>query len=394
MAKTKQPNILVIFGDDIGVTNLSCYSDGIMGYDTPHIDRLAKEGMKFLHYYGEQSCTAGRAAFLTGQHGIRTGLTKVGFPGAPMGMSQLDPSIGGLLRSLGYSTAQFGKNHVGDRNETLPTANGFDEFFGNLYHLNAEEEPELPDYPKDPEFKKKFGPRGVLKCTGDGKGQQKIVDTGPLTKKRMETIDEEITDAAIAWMEKQVKADQPFFMWYNSTAMHFRTHVAEKNLGKSGQDPYSDRMFVHDEQIGQILDKLDELGIADNTFIMYSTDNGPENDTWPDAANTPFRGQKDSNWEGGWRVPSFIRWPGKIKAGSVLNGIVSHIDMLPTLLAVAGGDPDIKEKLLNGYTVGDKTFKVHLDGFNMVPYLTGQVKESPRTVSYTHLRAHETPEHL
>ena len=298
-------------------------------------------------------------------------------PGATVGLQKEDPTIAEMLKPLGYATGQFGKNHLGDRDEFLPTMHGFDEFFGNLYHLNAEEEPELPDYPKDPEFKKKFGPRGVLHCFADGKGGQKIEDTGPLTKKRMETIDEEITDAALGWMEKQAKADKPFFLWYNSTAMHFRTHVAEKNLGKSGQDPYSDRMVVHDEQIGQMLDKLDQLGIADNTIVMYSTDNGPENDTWPDGANTPFRGQKDSNWEGGWRVPCFMRWPGKIKAGSVLNGIVSHIDMLPTLLAAAG-DTDVKEKLLNGYTVGGMTYKVHLDGYNMIPYLTGAVKESPR----------------
>jgi arylsulfatase len=282
-----------------------------------------------------------------------------------------------LLKPLGYATAQFGKNHLGDRDEFLPTMHGFDEFFGNLYHLNAEEEPELPDYPRDPEFKKKFGPRGVLHCLSDGKGGQTVVDTGPLTKKRMETVDEEITDRALAWMEKQAKEEQPFFLWYNSTAMHFRTHVAEKNLGKSGQDPYSDRMVVHDEQIGMILDKLDELGIADNTIVMYSTDNGPENDTWPDGANTPFRSQKNSNWEGGWRVPCFIRWPGKIKPGSVLNGIVSHIDMFPTLLAIAG-NPDVKEQLLDGCTIGGKPFNVHLDGYNMVPYLSGEVKDSPR----------------
>jgi arylsulfatase len=298
-------------------------------------------------------------------------------PGATVGLQKEDPTIAEMLKPLGYATGQFGKNHLGDRDEFLPTMHGFDEFFGNLYHLNAEEEPELPDYPKDPEFKKRFGPRGVLHCVADGKGGQTITDTGPLTKKRMETVDEEITDRALAWMEKQAKADKPFFLWYNSTAMHFRTHVAEKNLGKSGQDPYSDRMVVHDEQIGQMLDKLDELGIADNTIVMYSTDNGPENDTWPDGANTPFRGQKDSNWEGGWRVPCFMRWPGKIKAGSVLNGIVSHIDMLPTLLAAAG-DPDVTQKLLNGYKVGDMTYKVHLDGHNQIPYLTGAVKESPR----------------
>ena len=379
MAKQEQkkPNILILWGDDIGIWNISHFSRGMMGYQTPNIDRVAKEGVTFTDYYAQQSCTAGRACFITGQNPIRTGLTKVGMPGATVGLQKEDPTIAEMLKPLGYATGQFGKNHLGDRDEFLPTMHGFDEFFGNLYHLNAEEEPELPDYPKDPAFKKRFGPRGVLHCLADGKGGQTIKDTGPLTKKRMETIDEEITDAALGWMEKQAKADKPFFLWYNSTAMHFRTHVAEKNIGKSGQDPYSDRMVVHDEQIGQMLNKLDDLGIADNTIVMYSTDNGPENDTWPDGANTPFRGQKDSNWEGGWRVPCFMRWPGKIKAGSVLNGIVSHIDMLPTLLAAAG-DTDVKEKLLNGYTVGGMTYKVHLDGYNMIPYLTGAVKESPR----------------
>jgi arylsulfatase len=378
---TKKPNILILFGDDIGMWNTSYWSRGMMGYRTPNIDRVANEGVAFTDYYAQQSCTAGRAAFITGQNPVRTGLTKVGMPGATVGLQAEDPTIAELLKPLGYATGQFGKNHLGDRDEYLPTMHGFDEFFGNLYHLNAEEEPELPDYPKDPAFKKKFGPRGVLHCVADGKGGQKVTDTGPLTIKRMETIDEEITDRAITWMENQVKDDKPFFLWYNSTAMHFRTHLAEKNRGKSGQDDYSDRMVTHDEQIGQILDKLDELGIADNTIVMYSTDNGPENDTWPDGANTPFRSQKDTNWEGGWRVPAFIRWPGKIKPGTVLNGIVSHQDMLPTLLAVAG-DPDIKDKLLKGYKAGNKTFNVHIDGWNMLPYLTGQAKESPRNVFF------------
>ena len=373
----KKPNILILWGDDIGIWNISHFSRGMMGYRTPNIDRVAEEGVTFTDYYAQQSCTAGRACFITGQNPIRTGLTKVGMPGATVGLQKEDPTIAEFLKPLGYATGQFGKNHLGDRDEYLPTVHGFDEFFGNLYHLNAEEEPELPDYPKDPAFKKKFGPRGVLHCKADGKGGQTIVDTGPLTKKRMETIDEEITDAALAWMEKQAKADQPFFLWYNATAMHFRTHVAEKNLGKSGQDPYSDRMVVHDEQIGMMLDKLDELGISDNTIVMYSTDNGPENDTWPDGANTPFRGQKDSNWEGGWRVPCFMRWPGQIKAGTVLNGIVSHIDMFPTLLAAAG-DPDVTQKLLDGCTVGSMNYKVHLDGYNQVPYITGKTAESPR----------------
>ena len=386
---TKKPNILILWGDDIGIWNISHFSRGMMGYPTPNIDRVAKEGVTFTDYYSQQSCTAGRACFITGQNPIRTGLTKVGMPGATVGLQKEDPTIAELLKPQGYATGQFGKNHLGDRNEYLPTVHGFDEFFGNLYHLNAEEEPELPDYPKDPKFKEAFGPRGVLHCfatdTDDpteeprwGRvGKQKVEDTGPLTKKRMETVDEEITDAALAWMEKQAKADKPFFLWYNATAMHFRTHVAEKNLGKSGQDEYSDRMVVHDEQIGEMLDKLDELGIADNTIVMYSTDNGPENDTWPDGASTPFRGQKDSNWEGGWRVPCFIRWPGKIEAGSVLNGIVSHIDMFPTLLAAAG-NPDVTKQLLDGTTVGGQTYKVHLDGYNQIPYLTGEVKASPR----------------
>jgi arylsulfatase len=373
----KKPNILILWGDDIGMWNVSYFSRGQMGYRTPNIDRVANEGVAFTDYYGQQSCTAGRAAFITGQNPVRTGLTKVGMPGATVGLQAEDPTIAELLKPLGYATGQFGKNHLGDRDEYLPTMHGFDEFFGNLYHLNAEEEPELPDYPKDPDFKKRFGPRGVLHCIADGKGGQTVNDTGPLTMKRMETIDEEITDRAMEWMEKQAKADKPFFLWYNSTAMHFRTHLADKNRGKSGQDDYSDRMVTHDEQIGQILDKLEELGIADNTIVMYSTDNGPENDTWPDGANTPFRSQKDTNWEGGWRVPAFIRWPGKIKPGTVLNGIVSHQDMLPTLLSLAG-DPDVKKKLLTGMKVGSKNFKVHIDGFDMVPYLTGQVEESPR----------------
>src|SRR5499433_3610476 len=385
----KKPNILVIWGDDIGITNLSCYSDGLMGYRTPNIDRIAQEGMRFTDCYGEQSCTAGRSSFITGQHGLRTGLTKVGMPGATVGLHKEDPTIAELLKPLGYATGQFGKNHLGDRNEYLPTVHGFDAFFGNLYHLNAEEEPELPDYPKDPKFKAMFGPRGVLDCVATNEddpteqprwghvGKQKIKDTGPLTRKRMETIDEEITARASQWMEQQAKADKPFFLWYNSTAMHFRTHVAEKNLGKSGQDPYSDRMVVHDAQIGMILDKLDKLGIADNTIVMYSTDNGPENDTWPDGASTPFRSQKDTNWEGGWRVPCFMRWPGKIKPGSVLNGIVSHIDMFPTLLAAAG-NPQVTKQLLEGCTVDGKPYHVHLDGYNQIPYLTGETKESPR----------------
>ena len=386
----KLPNILILWGDDIGIWNCSYFSRGAMGYRTPNIDRVANEGVVFTDYYAQQSCTAGRACFITGQNPIRTGLTKVGMPGATVGLQKEDPTIAEFLKPLGYATGQFGKNHLGDRNEFLPTVHGFDVFFGNLYHLNAEEEPELPSYPKDPKFKEKFGPRGVLDCVATNEddpteqprwgrvGKQKVKDTGPLTKKRMETIDEEITTRALAWMEQQAKAQKPFFLWYNATAMHMRTHLAEKNRGKSGMDDdYSDRMVVHDEQIGQMLNKLDELGISDNTIVMYSTDNGPENDTWPDAANTPYRSQKDTNWEGGWRVPAFIRWPGKIKAGTVLNGIVSHIDMFPTLLAAAG-DPEVTQRLLKGTKVGDKTFNVHLDGYNVLPYLAGEVKESPR----------------
>ena len=386
---TKKPNILILWGDDIGIWNISHFSRGMMGYQTPNIDRIAKEGVTFTDYYSQQSCTAGRACFITGQNPIRTGLTKVGMPGANVGLQADDPTIAQLLKPLGYSTGQFGKNHLGDRNEYLPTVHGFDEFFGNLYHLNAEEEPEYPDYPKNPAFREKFGPRGVLHClatdvddpTEDARfgrvGKQKITDTGPLTKKRMETVDEEITAAAITWMEKQVADDKPFFLWYNATAMHMITHVAEKNIGKSGQDPYSDRMVTHDEQIGEILAKVDELGIGDDTIVMYSTDNGPENDFWPDGANTPFRSQKDTNWEGGWRVPCVMRWPGKIQADSVLNGIVSHIDMFPTLLAAAG-DTTVTDRLLKGAKVDDRTFKVHLDGYNQLPYLTGKTKESAR----------------
>ncbi len=387
---TKKPNILIIFGDDIGYWNISYNSHGQMGYKTPNIDRIAKEGVAFTDFYGQQSCTAGRSTFITGQNPIRTGLSKVGIPGTNVGLSPEDPTIAELLKPLGYATGQFGKNHLGDRNEFLPTVHGFDEFFGNLYHLNCEEEPELPDYPKDPKFKAMFGPRGVMKCKATATestlppdprfgaiGKQTIEDTGALTKKRMETIDEEITAGAIDYIERQAKANKPFFLWYNPTAMHVRTHLAAKHLGKSGQDPYSDRMVVHDEQIGEVLNKLDELGIADNTFVMYTTDNGPENDFWPDGANTPYRSQKDTNWEGAWRVPAFIRWPGKIKAGWVSNEIVGLQDMLPTLLAIAG-DPDVSTKLLNGYKVGDKTFNVHIDGLNMLPYLTGLVDKSPR----------------
>lgn len=390
-AQNKKVNILVLWGDDIGTTNISAYSDGLMGYTTPNIDRLANEGLRFLHYYGEQSCTAGRAAFLTGQHGLRTGLTKVGFPGAPMGMSQLDPSIGGILKQLGYVTGQFGKNHVGDRNENLPTVNGFDEFFGNLYHLNAEEEPELPDYPKDPEYLKRFGPRGVLKCTatsGDdgtvdprfGKvGKQKIEDTGALTKKRMETVDDETSAAAIDFIKRQNAAGKPFFCWFNATRMHLRTHVRAEHRGKytHGDSEYIDGMIEHDATIGSILKALDDLGIAENTIVVYSTDNGPHMNTWPDGAMTPFRSEKNTNWEGAFRVPCIVRWPGHIKAGSVTTELMSHNDWIPTFASIAG-EPDIVNKLLKGYSANGKNYKVHLDGFDQSKFLEGKTPKSAR----------------
>jgi len=370
---TKQPNILILWGDDIGWWNISYNNRGQMGYRTPNIDRVGNEGIAFTDYYAQQSCTAGRAAFITGQNPLRTGLTKVGLPGADIGLQKEDPTITELLKPLGYATGQFGKNHFGDKDEFLPSNHGFDEFFGNLYHLNAEEEPELPDYPKDPNFKKKFGPRGVMHGFADGR----IEDTGPLTKKRMETIDDEVTDLALKFIDKAHKDEKPFFLWWNATAMHFRTHVAKEHEGKSGQGFYNDAMVHHDELVGKMLDKLDELGITEDTIVMYSTDNGPHYNSWPDAGITPFRSEKNTNWEGAWRVPAFVRWPGNIPAGEVRNGIVSHQDWLPTFLAAAG-DPNIKEKLLKGYKVGDMTYKVHIDGFNMLPYLMGDVKESPR----------------
>jgi arylsulfatase A-like enzyme len=375
--ETKQPNILILWGDDIGWWNISFNNRGQMGYRTPNIDRIANEGIAFTDYYGQQSCTAGRAAFITGQNPIRTGLTKVGMPGADIGLSEEDPTIAELLKPLGYATGQFGKNHLGDKDKFLPTLHGFDEFFGNLYHLNAEEEPEDPDYPKNPAFKERYGPRGVLHSWADGKGGQKIEDTGPLNKKRMETIDDEVTDHALTFIDKTHKEGKPFFLWYNTAAMHFRTHCAKKHEGKSGQGFYNDVMVAHDENIGRMLKKLDELGIAENTIVMYSTDNGPHYNSWPDAGITPFRSEKNTNWEGGWRVPAFIRWPAKFKAGTMLNGIICHQDMLPTFLAAAG-EPGINEKLLNGYKAGSRTYKVHIDGFNMLPYLTGEVNESPR----------------
>ena len=377
-----KPNILVIWGDDIGIANISAYSSGLMGYETPNIDRIGREGIRFLHYYGEQSCTAGRSAFLTGQHIIRSGLSKVGFPGAPMGMSQLDPSIGGLLKNLGYGTGQFGKNHVGDRNESLPTVNGFDEFFGNLYHLNAEEEPELPDYPKDPAYLAKFGPRGVLRCkaidrddpTVDprfGKiGKQTIEDTGALTKKRMETIDDETSAAAIDYMKRQHTASKPFFVWFNATRMHLRTHVRASHRGRyqHGDSEYIDGMEEHDDTVGSLLKALDDMGIANNTIVVYSSDNGPHMNTWPDGAMTWFRSEKNTNWEGAFRVPCLVRWPGTIKPGTVTNEIVSHNDWIPTLCAVAG-EPDIVNKLKAGYTANGINYKVHLDGYDQSAFL-------------------------
>jgi arylsulfatase len=390
-AQTKNPNIIIIWGDDIGQSDISAYSMGLMGFHTPNIDRIAKEGMIFTDYYAEQSCTAGRASFITGQSGLRTGMTKVGLPGATLGLQKEDPTIAELLKAQGYATGQFGKNHLGDRNEYLPTVHGFDEFYGNLYHLNAEEEPELPDYPKDPTFRAKFGPRGVMDCKASNKddttvdprfgkvGKQVCKDTGPLTKSRMVTIDDDIADRAVDFIQRQNKAGKPVFVWVNFTHMHFRTHTKPESLGQSGrwQSSYHDTMIDHDKNVGTILKVLDDLSIADNSFVMYSTDNGPHMNSWPDAAMTPFRNEKNSNWEGAYRVPAMVRWPGHIKPGSVSNDIVSHLDWLPTFLAMAG-DTQVKEELLKGYKVGDMTYKVHLDGDNLVPYLTGQVPKSPR----------------
>ena len=372
-----KPNILIIWGDDIGWFNVSAYNNGIMGYRTPNIDRICKEGCQFTDWYGQQSCTAGRAAFITGQSPIRTGLTKVGLPGADLGLQPEDPTIADILKPLGYTTGQFGKNHLGDRDEFLPTAHGFDEFFGNLYHLNAEEEPENPDYPQDPNFKKKFGPRGVLHTWANPDGTQKIENTGPLTVKRMETVDEEFLDASLDFIERANAEGKPFFVWWNSTRMHIWTHLKKESQGKTGLGIYPDGMVEHDGHVGRLLDKLDELGIADNTLVMYSTDNGAEVMTWPDGGTTPFRGEKDTNFEGGWRVPCAIRWPGVIKPGTVSNEVFSHTDMLPTLAAVAG-EPDIVEKLKKGHKAGNKAFKVHIDGYNLLPFVKGEVKENPR----------------
>jgi arylsulfatase len=375
-AAKDKPNILVIWGDDIGWFNVSAYNHGMMGYKTPNIDRIAAEGAMFTDWYGQQSCTAGRAAFITGQSPMRTGLTKVGLPGAPEGIKVEDVSIAELLKPLGYATGQFGKNHLGDLDEMLPTNHGFDEFFGNLYHLNAEEEPEHPDYPKDPAFKKRFGPRGVIHSWALPGGKQKIEDTGPLTRKRMETVDEEVTTAALKFMDKAVKDKKPFFVWWNSTRMHIWTHLKKESQGKTGLGVYADGMVEHDGMVGQLLAKLKELGIEDNTIVMYSTDNGAEVFSWPDGGTTMFRNEKATQWEGGFRVPTAIRWPGVIKPGTINNEIGSHEDMLPTLLAAAG-DPNVKKDLLKGKKVGKMKYKVHLDGYNLLPAFKGEA-EWPR----------------
>jgi len=384
-----KPNILFIMSDDIGWFNPSCYHQGVMGYSTPNIDRIAKEGVRFTDFYGQQSCTAGRAAFITGQSPIRTGLTKVGLPGAKLGLSFDDPTVAEFLKNFGYATGQFGKNHLGDRNEHLPTVHGFDEFFGNLYHLNAEEEPENPDYPKDPNFRKKYGPRGVLKCKATDKddptvdpvfgkvGKQVIKNTGPLDAKRMETIDEEFLAAALDFMERKTKDGAPWFCYMNTTRMHIWTHLKPKSAGKTGLGTYPDGMVELDGYVGQLLDKLDKLGVADNTIVVFTTDNGAEVMSWPDGGTTPFRGEKDTNWEGGWRVPCVMRWPGVIKPGQVINEICSLQDFIPTF-AAANGEPDLVEKVKKGYKIGGKTFKVHLDGYNLMPFLAGKVDKSPR----------------
>jgi arylsulfatase A-like enzyme len=388
----RKPNILVIFGDDIGQTNISAYSHGVMGYRTPNIDRLAKEGVMFTDYYAEQSCTAGRSSFITGQATLRTGLSKVGIPGATLGLQARDVTIAELLKPLGYATGQFGKNHLGDRNEFLPTVHGFDEFYGNLYHLNAEEDPENWFYPRDVQFRQKFGPRGVLRCKASDRddpteqprwgrvGKQTIEDTGPLSRKRMETIDDETSAAAIDFIGRQVRANTPFFCWYNSTRMHFRTHVRPEHRDRPGftsRTEYADGMIEHDATVGQILKALDDLGIGNDTIVLYTTDNGPHQNSWPDAGTTPFRSEKNTNWEGAFRVPCLLRWPGRIQAGSTSNELISGLDWLPTLVAAAG-DADIKDKLLKGHQAGGKTFKVHLDGYNQLPYLTGQQPTSAR----------------
>jgi arylsulfatase len=383
-ADPQKPNILVIWGDDIGQSNISAYTMGLVGYRTPNIDRIAEEGMIFTDYYGEQSCTAGRSSFITGQSVFRTGLSKVGLPGAELGLREEDPTIAVMLKAQGYATGQFGKNHLGDRDEHLPTNHGFDEFFGNLYHLNAEEEPENEDYPTDMKlpdgqtFHQKFGPRGVIHSWANADGTQKIEDTGPLTKKRMETVDDETSKRAVAFIREQHQAGKPWFVWWNGTRMHFRTHVKDELRGISGQDEYADGMVEHDMHVGKFLKLLDELGISDNTIVFYSTDNGPHYNTWPDAAATPFRGEKNTNWEGGWRVPAMVRWRGNIAPGTVTNQIVHHMDWMPTFLAAAG-DPEVKEKLKKGgVKANGRSYKVHLDGYNVLPLLTGETDKGPR----------------
>jgi len=367
------PNILVIWGDDIGYWNISTYNQGMMGYQTPNIDSIAADGALFTDWYAQQSCTAGRAAFILGQHPFRTGLLTIGMPGSEQGIGDDMVTLATLLKPHGYTTGQFGKNHLGDRDKHLPTAHGFDEFFGNLYHLNAEEEPETYYYPKDPEFRKRFGPRGVIHSWAGGK----IVDTGPMTRKRMETADDEFVDAAIDFIDRAHKAKKPFFTWVTTTRMHVFTHLTKEWEGKSGIGLYPDGMLEHDDDVGRLLAKLDQLGIADNTIIIYSTDNGAETFTWPDGGTIPFHGEKGTTWEGGFRVPAFIKWPGVLEPGTKLNGIVSHEDMIPTLLA-AVGEPDIKEKLKSGLTIDGRRYKVHLDGYNLLPWFKGEVEDSPR----------------
>jgi arylsulfatase A-like enzyme len=374
---SKKPNILVIWGDDIGTWNISHNNRGMMGYSTPNIDGLAKQGVGFTDYYAQQSCTAGRAAFIGGTVPVRTGMTKVGLPGAKEGWQKSDPTIAALLKAQGYATGQFGKNHFGDRDEHLPTMHGFDEYFGSLYHLNASEEPENVDYPKSEEFRKKFGPRGVIRAKADGKGGPTVEDTGQLTKKRMETIDEETLAASIDFMDRQAKAGKPFFIWWNATRMHFKTHVKTENRGISGQDEYSDGMVEHDRHVGELLKKLDSLGLAKDTIVMYSTDNGPHYNSWPDAGTTPFRSEKNSNWEGAYRVPAFVRWPGHWQAGVTVNGLVAHEDWMPTFLAAAGV-PDVKQRLMKGDTFAGRKYRAHPDGYDMNDYLAGKTKESPR----------------
>jgi arylsulfatase A-like enzyme len=373
-ASGQRPNILFIMGDDIGWFNVSAYNMGLMGYRTPNIDRIGREGAVFTDWYGQQSCTAGRAAFITGQSPIRTGLTKVGLPGAELGLGPLDPGIADVLKTYGYATGQFGKNHLGDRDEHLPTAHGFDEFFGNLYHLNAEEEPENPDYPKDPEFRKRFGPRGVLKSFADGR----IENTGPLNKKRMETIDEEFLGAAKDFINRQHRANRPWFCYFNSTRMHVWTHLKPASDGKTGLGTYPDGMVEHDGHVGELLKLVDDLGVANNTIVVYTTDNGAEVFSWPDGGTTPFKGEKATNWEGGFRVPCLIKWPGVIQPGTIVDDVCSHEDFIPTFAAMAG-ETDLVEKLKKGHTLNGKTFKVHLDGFNLLSFFTGDAKESPRT---------------